>query len=309
MRILVSLAIALMAALLIMLSGCAGGPTPSPSPEAKVATPSPEEVTPETSPPATPITEETPTEEATLTAPPESPTAPFTPTPTLVPIPTFTPTPAPEPEGVVNAEPYLNLRRGPSTEEAILANLATGTKVRVKGKDESGKWLSVSADQGDGWVYAEYISLNVPLENIPLAKISSAAPPTSPAPAKPAVDSEIEALAAGEHGNLLPPWEVGPVSAGGKAEIVITNDSPYNLTILLSQPASVSTSLDACPHCAVYELAPESCPEDRPTKTIRLDPGTLKIVIRPDTPDFPPYIGEWGLLGDMKYTYCFFVVK
>ncbi len=306
MRSLVSFTIVTLVVVTLVGCGRVTTPTPIPSPSPSL----------EAAARLSPEAEATPTEEKTGEA---SPTPSLTPTetPTLIPIPTFTFTPTPELEGIVNAEPSLNLRSGPSMDEEILETLPTGSKVKVRGRNEAGDWLAVTTEQGDGWVYAEYLDLNAPLDSIPLsteAPLTPASQPTetsAPAtPTLPAVDAEIEAISAGEHGDLLPPWEVGPVTAAGKAEITITNDTPYALTILISQPASTSTSIEACPDCVVYDqIGPESCPEGRPAKTIRLDPATLRVVIRPDTPDFPPFAGEWGLLGDMKYLYCFFLVK
>jgi hypothetical protein len=322
------------ACIVVALVGCGGVMTPtplplaSPSAEAVVSPPSGEEteeaaekstekpdetIEKPTEEPRGEKTEESVTEEASPMATPVPPTN----TPTLVPLPTFTFTPAAEPVGMVNAEPSLNLRSGPGLEHDVIGSLPLGSEVRALGRNEAGDWLKVSTDQGDGWVAAQYVALNVPVDSLPVATEVPSTPvpettdtPVPTTPTMAAVDAEIEAIMAGEYSQLSPPWEVGPTSAGGKAVLTIVNDTPHPLTVLLGQPALLSVNIAACADCAVYEGAgPESCPEGRPQQLIRLDPGTMKVVIRPDTPDFDPFGGDWGLLGDTQYTYCFSLVR
>jgi hypothetical protein len=306
----------------VTVVGCGGIMTPtalppaSPSAEA-VVSPPPAEETAEAAEKLTEKPGEEKTEEIAMAVSPTPSTAPPTNTPTLVPLPTFTFTPVAEPVGRVNAEPSLNLRSGPGLEYDVTGNLPLGSEVKAIGRNETGDWLKVSTDQGDGWVAAQYVDLNVPVGSLPLAaEVPSTAVPEAtdtPAlttPTLAAVDAEIAAIMTGEYGSLSPPWEVGPTSAGGKAVLTVVNDTPYPLAVLLGQPALISVNIEACADCAAYEgIGPASCPEGRPQQLIRLDPGTMKVVIRPDTPDFNPFGGEWGLLGDTQYTYCFFLVK
>ncbi len=332
MRELVSFVI--LACMVVALAGCGEvvtpTPLPPPSPTAEaIASPPPEGETEEAAGTPTEKPEdiadqptEKPAEEKTVAsateeASPVPTTVPSTDTPTLVPLPTFTFTPVAEPVGIVNAEPSLNLRSGPGLEYDVIGSLPLGSEVKATGRSDTGDWLAVSTDQGDGWVAAQYIDLNVPLDSLPVTTEAPATPvseatdtPLPATPAMAAVDAEIEAIMAGEYGQLAPPWEVGPTSAGGKAVLTIVNDTPYPLAVLLGQPALLSVKVEACAPCVVYEGAgPATCPEGRPQQLIRLEPGTMKVVIRPDTPDFNPFGGEWGLLGDTQYTYCFFLTK
>ena len=93
-------------------------------------------------------------------------------------------------------------------------------------------------------------------------------------------------------------------------ELVIANDSPFSLKVSLGSPAQTETSLDACPDCKVYEAdASAACSPEKPQKTLRIDPGALRLAIEPSSPDLPPYLGQWTLQGDQKYLLCFAVVR
>ncbi len=321
MRKLVSVVI--LACIVVAPVGCGGIMTPTPLPPASplaeaAVSPPPEGETEEAAEkPAEEPTEEQTEENVTEATPPTPTTVPPTNTPTLVPLPTFTFTPVSEPKGIVNAEPSLNLRSGPGLEKELIGSLPLGSEVKATGRNETGDWLKVSTEQGEGWVAAQYVDLNVPIDSLPIVTEVPSTPlpqvTDTPLPVTPtlaAVEAEIEAIMAGEYNQLSPPWEVGPTSAGGKAVLTVVNDTPYPLTVLLGQPTLISINVTACAECAVYQGAgPESCPEGRPQQLIRLDPGTMKVVIRPDSPDFDPFGGEWGLLGDTQYTYCFFLAK
>ncbi len=161
----------------LLLTGCRVGlsratpipssptPTPSASPSLEAAA----RLSPEG--------EATPTEDETGEA---TPTPSLTPTETPTLTPTFTFTPTPELKGIVNAKPSLNLRSGPSMEKEILETLPTGSEVKVRGRNEAGDWLAVAAEQGDGWVYAEYLDLNAPLDSIPLSTGAPLTPASQP---------------------------------------------------------------------------------------------------------------------------------
>ena len=103
---------------------------------------------------------------------------------------------------------------------------------------------------------------------------------------------------------------VGPVAAGGEAEVTIVNDTPYELTILIGAPSSVSVILEACPACKVYSVVgPVFCPEEgRPKKTVRLKPGTSKVAAKVSDPSVIPFSGSWELVADTSYFNCFFIV-
>lgn len=85
------------------------------------------------------------------------------PTATLPPEPTLTPTPQPEAKVLKNAR----LRRGPSTEDVVLGGLVRGQQVQVLGANAERTWLSVISPDGlQGWVFAELVELNVPIDQL-----------------------------------------------------------------------------------------------------------------------------------------------
>lgn len=62
----------------------------------------------------------------------------------------------------------LNVREAPSTDAAIIDILNYNVTVQVAGRDSTSVWYRISYENGTGWVFAPYISLNdVPAYDIP----------------------------------------------------------------------------------------------------------------------------------------------
>ena len=63
----------------------------------------------------------------------------------------------------------LNMRTGPGTQYEVVAAFASGTRLSLLGKDSSGAWVNVKAAEGQaGWMSAKYVTLSVPIENVPV---------------------------------------------------------------------------------------------------------------------------------------------
>jgi uncharacterized protein YraI len=219
---------------------------------------------------------------------------------------------SPEPRAVVTHE-TLNVRAGPGTSYAKVGTLRQGDEVEVTGRNKAGTWLAITAADGiEGWVYAEYTNVDTSVESLPVAKAPP--PPASPTPAGPkptlSVDEQIAKVAKGQHGTLPQPGEVGSVDAGGETEVTILNDTPYQLTVLIGSPSSRTVTVEACPSCKVYSMVgPIFCQkEGRPTKTIRLVPGTSQVVARVSDPKVVPFYGTWELKANTAYFNCFYIV-
>ena len=217
-----------------------------------------------------------------------------------------------EPRAVVTHE-TLNVRAGPGTSYAKVGTLRQGDEVVVTGRNKAGTWLAVTtADGTQGWVFAEYTSVDSPVESLPVAKAPP--PPASPTPAGPtptlSVDEQIAKVAKGQHGTLPQPGEMGNVDAGGEVEVTILNDTPYQLTVLIGSPNSRTVTVEACPSCKVYSIVgPIFCQkEGRPTKTIRLVPGTSQVVAKVSDPKVVPFYGTWELKANTAYFNCFYIV-
>jgi hypothetical protein len=118
-------------------------------------------------------------------APTSTPTDQPTPTgaPTETPQPTATP-----PDAVVTIE-LLNLRRGPGQQFQSMGSYGQGSAVELTGRDPRGDWLRVKTpDDLTGWMLADYLQVNVPLDRLPVIAppTRTPAPPTRPPTRTPA---------------------------------------------------------------------------------------------------------------------------
>jgi hypothetical protein len=56
-------------------------------------------------------------------------------------------------------------------------------------------------------------------------------------------------------------------------------------------------------------VGPSFCQEEsRPKQTVRLAPGTMKVVARVNDPGVAPFYGTWELKGNTAYFNCFYIV-
>lgn len=86
--------------------------------------------------------------------------------PVAVVTPPPTATPISEPTAFVTAD-LLNLRAGPSTDFAILGQMAQGTALPITGQDPAWpEWWQVSYGETSGWVYAPLVNGAGPLEQV-----------------------------------------------------------------------------------------------------------------------------------------------
>lgn len=80
--------------------------------------------------------------------------------------------PSDSPNAVVNpiaGDVPLRLRAGPSTLTDILDELPSGTALTVIGRVPQADWLNVLTSEAKrGWVSAQYVTVHVPLEGIPI---------------------------------------------------------------------------------------------------------------------------------------------
>ncbi len=111
------------------------------------------------------------------------------------------------------------------------------------------------------------------------------------------------------YGELPPPQELGPISAGGKARVSITNDSPEGLTFELEGPVPRSYHFESCATCIIYTFSPLFCPEKGPEQTFDLPPGEYTVTVRSDDPTVKSYRGTWDLEADQEYGYCYIIIQ
>jgi uncharacterized protein YraI len=122
---------------------------------------------------ATPTPSDTPTPTDTATPTPSATLSPSaTPSTTPSPTPSATATRA-EPQAVAGER--LNMRSGPSQQYDVLGTYEPGAVFTPLGRNDDGTWLQVHAPDGQiGWMLAQYLQLNVALDDLPVV----AAPPT-----------------------------------------------------------------------------------------------------------------------------------
>jgi len=137
---------------------------------------------------------------------------PATAVPTATPAPAAaSPSPAPSsrPDALVSST-RLNLRAGPGEVYGIKASYSEGTPLRVLGKHVGSRWLYVQTPDGnDGWMFSDFLLVNVPLANV----AAVAAPPT-PLPAPTTASTRTPPASA-------PPKASAAPSAGGEDSVRI----------------------------------------------------------------------------------------
>ncbi|MFZ2488712.1 MAG: SH3 domain-containing protein [Anaerolineae bacterium] len=184
--------------LLLVTTGCAlvntlvEYPTPTPKPQLALRP----TFTPTTAPTSLPVT---PTETALPTATSAPVSDPITPTvqsiaeqptalvepPTATPetptaTPTATNTPEPKAQVVVN-NPRVNLRNGPGQTFDVLGQVLQGERLDIIGRDADSQWWQVCCFAGQpGWLAAEVVSAEGPLDAVAIAA-GLAAPTVAPA--------------------------------------------------------------------------------------------------------------------------------
>ena len=97
------------------------------------------------------------------------------PTATAAPTKVSTPTPSPTPEVTPTTVPFgvtktsVRVRSGAGQDQSILTGLPTGETVQILGANADRTWLQVNLPDGStGWIFAELLTLNVPLDQIPV---------------------------------------------------------------------------------------------------------------------------------------------
>jgi hypothetical protein len=136
------------------------------------------------------------------------------------------------------------------------------------------------------------------------------------------IDTEIAKIAEQGHGALAPPSAVDQAELQGNLKLTIVNDTPYQLTILLSGPTTESINIQASPDSYVRSSPPSSIfspdsifyhapqpPDSAKRETITLESGTYKIALKVDAPDIDPFYGEGPLIGDNEYQEWVYIIN
>lgn len=118
------------------------------------------------------------------------------------------------------------------------------------------------------------------------------------------------ALARQRGASELPP----PAPTGGSgtaaAEIVLYNDTPDELRVVVSGPESRIVEIPASPTSSYYSMVgPAACRTDVPSVALELTAGTFDVLVETTTADdVDDFLGSWVLDASASYESCFFVV-
>ena len=126
------------------------------------------------------------------------------------------------------------------------------------------------------------------------------------------IPSEPAPVSLGEYDNA------GPASLGewpaqalnGQGEVLIANQSPYDMTIFLDGPVAETMSIPACVDCVVYDSPAqfEGCRNDTPVDTVTLPPGNYRVEIT-WAGEALPAAGHWTIVPDAFYGSCWYVTS
>lgn len=112
----------------------------------------------------------------------------------------------------------------------------------------------------------------------------------------------------GGTGSLPQPTDTGG-SGGSLATVVIYNDSPEELRIVLSGPESRIETLAASATSGTYDLVgPTSCRTDVPSLELQVAAGDYQVLVEATGGGISPFTGTWTLDRGDAYASCFFIV-
>lgn len=127
-----------------------------------------------------------------------------------------------------------------------------------------------------------------------------------------AIDAELEKIYREKHGTLPPPYTAGKKRLGGDCEVTIVNDTPYELTILISGPANMSITIEASPGSTVRVIPPISWqepPQHAERATMTIPPGDYRVAAKVREPGIIPFYGEWTLTRDTSHVSWFYLIR
>lgn len=109
-------------------------------------------------------------------------------------------------------------------------------------------------------------------------------------------------------GELPPPTPTGR-SGSDLVSVVIFNDSPNELRIVLSGPESRIVNVAPSPTSSTYPVVgPLTCRTDVPTIELSVKPGDYQVLVDAIDGTVRPYAGAWSLGSGATYESCFFIV-
>lgn len=119
--------------------------------------------------------------------------------------------------------------------------------------------------------------------------------------------AQAKATGAGE----MPQPQRSGVAARGSSVIVIRNDSPHAMKIMLTGAETRFEELAPCVDCQTFtDEAPEACPGLGPVGVYTVKPGPYSVIVSSvSSGRVTPFVGEWRLKSGVEYSNCFFLME
>jgi hypothetical protein len=65
----------------------------------------------------------------------------------------------------------VNVRSKPTTTAEIVTSIEKGAQAEVIGRNEASDWLQVKLNDVTGWVFAEMVTINIPVDQLPVVEV------------------------------------------------------------------------------------------------------------------------------------------
>jgi hypothetical protein len=116
--------------------------------------------------------------------------------------------------------------------------------------------------------------------------------------------------AAGAGAGTLPTPQPTGRSGSAATRVVVYNDSPEQLRLVLSGPETRIEIIAASATSSVYSLVgPPTCRTDVPSLVLQLAPGEYKALVEATGGGVEEFVGTWSLTKGAAYESCFFIVS
>lgn len=147
---------------------------------------------------------------------------------------------------VLNQGANLNLRRTPSAQAEVLAQIPSGSSVIIDGRNGNGTWLETSFEGQAGWIASDFVRITqngatADIEEIPVTLDS--APDTAPVAAVEETSPETDEASAANC--ELPDYLASRIVAGTATAQVAEGLGPVPILDAPSRTANVLTTIDS----------------------------------------------------------------
>jgi hypothetical protein len=97
---------------------------------------------------------------------------------------------------------------------------------------------------------------------------------------------------------------------GDATTVVIRNDSPEPITVVLNGPETRIVELPGCATCQTFTTPPTECPLGGAEERYTVKPGAYDVVVKATNgASVVPFRGNWTLAEGQGYSECFYLVR